>query len=392
MLSVSACGRSGASRSPTAKEGPEGARYDSGVRSLKWIQAGWLEATVGLVLAIISLASAHRFPWPSTAMDLLAVAAILVSLRWLRIGVGMAILVAVLVPFVDPEFSGLSLYLCMIPCITAIRRDEFPLAVVITIAGVAVGVWASLRPFEPEVVTGGLGIVLVSWLGLAAIVWGGGLAIRYASRAAADRVESRFHAQQTALAAELHGSVSRDLSRLARQADAVRESGVADPEALQEIADRARSAEQALRQATWALAEGLKSSSASEMNPSQALAHGVRELKRAGFSVEAIEQGHGELRSDVAAVAARIIAEALHNVRSHGGTEAPCTVVVEQTGEAWELTVINALRERSGDTGVGVGLSAAKARAAAVGGRLDSRPVKESWVCEAWLPHSQDGA
>lgn len=336
----------------------------------------------------MSLASAHRFPWMSTAMDLLAMVAILVSLRWLRLGAAMAILVALLVPFADPEFAGLSLYLSMVPVVTAIRRDEFPLAVVVTIASVAVGMWATLRPFESDVAIDGVAQTLLGWLGLAAITWGAGLAIRFSSRAAADRVESRFHAQQTALATELHGSVSRDLSRLARQADAIRESGVADPGALQEIADKARSAEHALRQATWALAEGLATKAADAMSPSQALTQGVRDLKRAGFSVEAIEQGGAELPPQVAPVAARIVAEALSNVRRHGAPGTACTVVVEDTREAWELTVINTPGQRSDAPEVGVGLSAAKARAAAVGGHLESRPVKDSWVCEARLPHS----
>lgn len=362
------------------------ARYDSAVRSWKWIQSGWLEATVGLALATLSIGSADRFPWQSTFADLLAFVAILLSLRWLRLGVAMALVVTLVVPFLDPDFFGLSLYLCMIPVVTAIRRDQFPMAIILSIASFGMGLWASLRPFESDQVTEEVGFTVLAWLALAAIVWGAGLGIRFAAHTAVDRVESRVRAQQTALAAELHSSVSRELGRLARLADRVRESGSAEATDLQEIADRARSADRALRQATWALAEGLDSGTGEDLNPDQALAHGLRELKRAGFSVEAIKQGECELGYETDLVAAKILAEALRNVQRHGDPSGPCTVVLEHTAESWELTVINQPRQQDPDHLAGVGISAMKARASAVGGRVEARLVKESWVCEAHLP------
>ncbi|HMR49690.1 MAG TPA: hypothetical protein PKE40_10365 [Arachnia sp.] len=351
------------------------------------MRAGGLELLIGGLFTVVALVNVRRVAWEVTATELLAFVAVVIALRWLRFGVAMAILVTLLVPFLDPGFYGLSLYVCLLPALTAIRRDRFSLAIVLSVISFGVGVWAQIWSLDAGARPEQLGMAILGWTVVQLIVWASGLAIRSADRAAAERVEARFRAQQAALAAELHNSVCKDLALLSRDADLALEKGSAERDDLERIASRAKIANQALREATRLLASDGVVASAEPITIREALAAGARELRRAGFRVEDVQQGPLEFPPDLDLVAGRILAEALHNVRKHGSTRGPCLVVIEQTPESLDVAVINATDGREGQwRDAGLGLPGMQARAAAVGGTVNARRTKDSWVCEASLP------
>lgn len=351
------------------------------------VRAGWLELLIGGLFTVLALVSAPRLGWAITLTELLAFASVMVALRWLRFGIAMAIVVTLLVPFLDPHFYGLSLYVCLLPALTAIRRDRFSLAIVLSVISFGVGIWAQLWSLDPQEQVGELGMAIFGWVIVQLLVWGAGLAIRSADRAAAARVESRFRAQQAELAAELHDSVCKDLALLSRYADLALEKGGADIEDLERIAARAKIANQALREATRLLASDGVVASMEPITIKAALAAGARELRKAGFTVEDVQQGPIEFPSELDLVAGRILAEALHNVGRYGSTREPCLIVIEQTPETLDIAVINATDGREGQwQDAGLGIPGMQARAAVVGGKVQSRRVRDSWVCEASLP------
>lgn len=351
------------------------------------LRAGWLELLIGGLFTVVAIVNASTVTWAITLTNLLAFAAVVVTLRWLRVGVAMAIVVTLLVPFLDPHFVGLSLYVCLLPALTAIRRDRLSLAVVLTVINFGVGVWAQVWSLEPGEQSAQLGMAILGWVVIQMLAWGAGLAIRSADRAAAARVEARFQAEQATLASELHDSVCKDLTLLLREVDLARDKGGADLEDLELIAMRARSANQALREATRLLASDAMVESTEPITIKAALGVGVRTLKRAGFTVEHVQQGPTEVPPDLDLVAGRILAEALHNACKHGSPREQCLIVIEQTSQALDIAVINAVDptgEQRHETGLGI--PGMQARADAAGGRVQVRRVRESWVCEVSLP------
>src|SRR5690606_21990997 len=119
----------------------------SPVKSLRQLRGGWVEIVVAILITALSLQAGFtgRIPWASVGLDLAALAAVLVTLRWLRVGIGLSLVVTVLVLTLDPVALGLSSYLCMLPALTAIRRDKIPLAVIVTAINVGAGWITSFR-------------------------------------------------------------------------------------------------------------------------------------------------------------------------------------------------------------------------------------------------------
>lgn len=354
------------------------------VNSLRQLRGGWVEIVVAALVTALSLQAGlnGRIPAASVAVDLAALVAVLLALRWLRVGIAAALVVAVLLLTVDPVAAGVAAYLLMLPALTAIRRDKVPLAVIVTAINVGVGWITSFRLAGEQ--ADPFGIVL-TWLVLYAIIWGIGLGMRAASRNEAARLAARYRRQQLELALELHDSVCRDLSMLVMQAEAANHAGAATPEQLDSLATRARSANQAVREVARLLG-GANRNTVPEISLESALKSGTHELRSLGFTVQARAALVGELPPVVDTAAGRILQEALHNVAKHGSAQAPCLVSVERTASALEMTVSNLPGRGSSSSSTRLGLHAMKERATTVGGSVHSKEVDGMWVCEAVLP------
>src|SRR5690606_10779200 len=122
-----------------------------------------------------------------------------------------------------------------------------------------------------------------------------------------------YRREQLELALELHDSVCRDLSMLVMQADSVTASGTASPEQLEDLAERARSANHAVREVARLLG-GATRTTAPEIRLEPALKSGTHELRSLGFTVRTTAELVGDLPAPVDEAAGRILQEALHNV------------------------------------------------------------------------------
>ncbi|MCC2592239.1 histidine kinase [Tessaracoccus sp. OS52] len=352
--------------------------------SLRQLRGGWVEVVVATLLTALSLQAGFtgRIPWESVALDIGALAAVLLALRWLRVGIAAALVVTVLALLFDPVGLGLSSYLCMLPALTAIRRDKIPLAVIVTAINVGVGWVTSFRLAGAD--ADPLAIIL-TWLILYAIIWGIGLGMRAASRNELARLAARYRRQQLELAMDLHDSVCRDLSLLVMQAEAVNHAGEATPGQLEALAERARSANQAVREVARLLG-GANRNTVPEVKLESSLKSGTHELRSLGFNVQARAALVGELPPVVDTAAGRILQEALHNVAKHGSAQAPCLVTVERTADALEMAVSNLPGRGGTGSGTRLGLRAMRERAATVGGTVRSKEVDGMWICEVTLP------
>lgn len=319
--------------------------------------------------------------WSSLPLDVAALGAAILALRWTRIGIALALAVLAVVMVMDPHDVGVTLYACALPVITAVRKDEFPLAIVATIFGVAAGFRTSLRLSGAD--EDWIGAML-GWLFLHGVVWAIGLGMRAVARAATARIRAEYRERELELAWELHDSVARNLAILAMQANAVQKAGTATSEELAVLAEQARLASQSVREVTHLLG-GSDRVAAPEVTLREAVVAGTQELRRQGIKVQASLEIL-ELPDEVDRVAGRIMQEALHNVAKHGARAGTCVVTVEVTPKTLDLLVTNPLDPSRETTISGLGVKSMRSRAAALGGSISSKRIRGSWVCEVSLP------
>lgn len=322
--------------------------------------------------------------WSSLPLDVAALAAAFLAVRWTRIGVALALTVLVAVMIIDPQHVGVAVYACMIPVVTAIRKDEFPLAIVATIVGVGAGFRLSLRFSGDAQDWAG---AMLGWLFLYGLAWAVGLGMRAVARGAANRIRAEYRERELELAWELHDSVARNLAILAMQANAMQKAGTASPADLEVLAEQARQASQSVREVTQLLG-GTDRAATPEVTLREAVVAGTQELRRLGVKVQASLEIL-KLDDEVDRVAGRIMQEALHNVAKHGSRTGTCVVTVEVTPTSLDLLVTNPLDPAREGPHQGLGLKSMRSRAAALGGSISSRRVRGSWVCEVSLPLSK---
>lgn len=346
------------------------------------IRTGGIELALAALLSFLVFPAAFlgRVPAVSVVVDVAALVVVVISQRWLRLGVALSFAVIGSALLLDPDGVGMALYLCMLPVVTAIRKDEFPLAIVATIVNAAAGFTISYQLSGDE--SDWIG-ALMGWLFLYGIAWAVGMGMRAVARAESQKLRNQYRQRELALAWELHDSVARNLAILAMQANAARNAGTATPEELDVIAEQARLASKSVREVTQLLG-GWDRAPAPDVTMRAAVVAGTQELRQMGFTVKASLQ-IPELPADVDKAAGRIIQEALHNVAKHGSKNAPCVVTVEVTPETLELVVTNAVALRE-ESYPGLGLTSMRYRSDALGGSFSSKRIRGSWVCEASLP------
>lgn len=360
------------------------------VSTRAWFKAGGLEISLGVLVALASLVSAGSAPWGGTSTDLLLLIPLMLAQRRTRAGVLLALLLLVLNPFLGLGMQLVSLYLSLIIVITAVRHNHLAWAALLSTSVVILGSWHAMNAVRGDPTASESVRIVGGWVVLSAVLWAVGLGVRAADRAAEARVTARFMADHAALATELHDSVCRELMLLSRYADLAVATGGASTEDLERMADRARAANQALREATRVLANGGRGAMASPVTFEDALAKGLEELTRLGFVVEEERPGIVRLPPDVDLAAGRIVAEALHNVVKHGNSRGPCRVEVEVTPANVAIIIVNTLGgTRGSGKGLGMGITGMQARAGAVGGSIQSKGVNGSWTCKISLPLSR---
>ena len=354
-------------------------------RLLAW---GGAESAVALLMIAASLFAfvGGRISVSALAADVLALVLALVALRWLGLGIGLLLPGLAVVLWLDPDGSGMALYLCALPTVTAIRLGRIGLAGVATAIGGAAGWWVSCRvhPDDRDLIG-----ITITWLFTYGMVWAVGFAGRALARAAEERVHRDYQERALDLARDLHDSTARNLAVLAMQADAAVVAGSATPEQLESMAQMAREASVAIRR-TMQLLGGRPAAPERDTGLSMAVDVGRAELERLGFEVRVSIEVDAPLRTAVDHAAGRIMLEALHNVAKHGNPDGPCLIMVEATDDALDFAVTNTPRAGAAGGHSGLGLESMGNQARAGGGLVSAGLSHGVWVLEASLPLVQD--
>lgn len=318
--------------------------------------------------------------------DVVALVVAIVALRWVTVGIGLLLPGLLVVLLLDPNGSGMALYLCALPTVTAIRRGRLGLAGVATVLGAAAGWWVSYRvhPDDRNLVG-----ITVTWLFTYGLAWAVGFAGRVLARAAEERVHRDYRERALDLARDLHDSTARNLAVLAMQADAAVAAGSASREQLESMAQMAREASVAIRR-TMQLLGGRPAGRARDTGLSAAVESGRAELERLGFEVRVSVEIDTPLAAEADHAAGRIMLEALHNVAKHGDPDRACLITVEATEDVLEFAVTNTPLAGAAAGRPGLGLESMEHQARARGGQVSASLSHGVWVVEARLPAARD--
>ncbi|HMR48300.1 MAG TPA: histidine kinase [Arachnia sp.] len=319
-------------------------------------------------------------------MDVVACAAVFLSVWKLRPGIAVVVLVNAALVFLDPDGLGMGVYLCGIPVMVAVRHGKFSWAVVVMV------LTAPLSWYVMMLRGGVRNLGEAAWNALFWVFWFGvlwivGLGMRAIERGAVARERAQQQERAQQLAVDLHDTVSQGLAQLAlglESASAPGGGGVTAEEAGV-LAERAREANAMIRDVTTLLHAG-------GVDPlpgitlEDALVRGGGELRRRGFEVREVVEVPVDLPEDLSLAAGAVVREALNNVLRHGVAGSRCVVVVDAGEDELEISVINPFKAPSVPRRGGLGVQGMQMRARLARGRVDSRGVGDSWICEARFP------
>jgi signal transduction histidine kinase len=198
--------------------------------------------------------------------------------------------------------------------------------------------------------------------------------------------------ERSRIATELHDLVGHSLSLMVVQASAAQRAARGDEEraraALEIVAKAAREAQAEL----GALAGLLSDDPPAPLPDGLGLVEGlVRQARGAGLAVTyRLVSDDGDVAAMQAAVAGRVVTEALTNALKHA-PGAAIRVEVRKAGTAMEVTVENGPAVGTpnglGQTGGGHGLAGMRDRVHAAGGRFSAGPAGDGgWRVHATLP------
>lgn len=226
-----------------------------------------------------------------------------------------------------------------------------------------------------------------------AVVVGGYPRLMLHRRAVA--VEQARHAQRLQVARDLHDFVAHDISGIVAQAQAARFVAVSQPEAAGPALERIEAAGLAALATMDRVVGMLHEPDAVTVRPLPTLDDlpGLVDRFRAAGHLDARLVQHssiGEVPRDSAAVAYRIVVEALTNVRRHAPTSTRVDVSVTGDASGIKVRVRNDTagqppqqrRDRHG----GRGLSGLREQVAAGGGTLSAGPCERGWEVVAVIP------
>lgn len=346
------------------------------------LSRGALEILVALVIvsAEVLAPRAGLIPRHVLALDVVAALAVVVTVRWPRLGGVVTILLAVTGAVVDPMSFGFWPYLLMVSVVATLRTGRWAQASAMAATVFISSVVASARKLGDEFDPFG---VILGWAAIQGIVILVGVGLNAVARTATEAEARRQRDLRVDAALDLHDSVARVLTVIAMEADAAQENGGATPEQLKALAGRARTAGTALRETIRVIQ--CTDSSHVEIGLADALTHGATALKRHGHPVTTAGELAPAVTAEVDRALGRIVTEALHNVAKHATRRGACTIVGEADHDTYEIVVTNPTPP-DGPLGTGLGVLGMRHRAALVGGSVEHAHTNGTWTCLIAVP------
>lgn len=355
-----------------------------------FLSSGGVEVSVGGVWLLLSLVGFLQGNVPLSALvaDLATLGAVAVGVRRPRPALALFCLLVPIALLLDPVGRGFSTYIVACGVVLYARLGEFRAAAVVSGLLGASTLILSLRRMgaEPDWFTAAvvtLLIVLIAWLV--------GLGFRWVARIEAERVSSQYVERQMRMAVDIHDFVGRNLTGVLLAAAHASPEQRSDPQFLDELVARVRSADATLRQVTADLQREATTVPFAAVGAVDALRGGVAELESGGLRIELADGAADricDLPPEVDLVVSRIVAEALHNVLKHADRSRPCQVEVERDERTVSIVVTNALRPRhQADRGrPRLGLVGMGRHSALAGGTVTSGREGDTWVCRVSIP------
>jgi len=229
------------------------------------------------------------------------------------------------------------------------------------------------------------------WLFPAMLAAGAGWYLReMAERRRAAVAEAR-QAQRLDLAADLHDFVAHDVSEIVAQAQAARQV-LSPDQAMLAVLERIEAAGLRALSSMDRTVGVLRQPGDAATRPTGGMAdipEIVARFSQAGGTTARLQpEQMPDAPREVAAVAHRIVVEALTNVRRHAPEADTVTVELTDESSALSVTVTDAGGGRSdgGGRASGFGLAGLTQRVEAIGGTLTAGPQGDGWRLAATLP------
>jgi signal transduction histidine kinase len=395
--------------------------------------AYWMAASLAGLVVLVSYGTAWWVPWfvrdmadyvpaalyPfgaglvltfSTAIGVALAATAFVALRWPALAIALAVL-PVVPTLIDPQSPGLHFgvfaSLCAIVLTASWRDARASVAAAIAAVLVIVGWLGSgghmAAPFRSDITlqqsSGDRVLLGLLYAFAVALVLLGAWGLRRSVEREIDRralmVRSADVEQQSAvveerarLARDLHDVVAHHVSLIAVRAETAPythpDLGASARGVLGDIAADARLALDELRGVLGILGR----SGAAERAPQPTwsdIGALVERTRSAGVDIEVVGDTHAEVSPSAGYAAYRVVQEALTNARKHA-PGAPVTLDLETTSQLLTVHVSTPLADAPATGSGGQGLVGMRERVEALGGRLLSGQVGDSFVVEAILP------
>lgn len=270
----------------------------------------------------------------------------------------------------------------MLQVVHVVQNRGFPLGVGISGIGYLYAVWASI----PNATSASDHVdILLVWAVVYAICWAVGLLLPAWVTSRVSFLEGEIERQRFQIAAELHDTVAHDLSLIVMTAERARvDPQLGGPEALGQVAERARRASMQLR----ALMTLLEVEAAPPLLAfHNVLAHSKDALARAGFESSVMVQGDlGRITSSTGDLLSRLLREAVNNVVRHGSPSGGCVVLINVEETVVELGVTNVCHRPTGEVRPGVGLTGMRDRVEAAGGTMTVSSQSPDWRLALSVP------
>ena len=376
---------------------PPGSTHQRG-EPLRWegvIGGNAAPVVAGGLLAVATLATFPTLP-PSPlglALALVLCALTAVSGRWpMLVGVGICALLTAGVFL--PEGLPLSSLGFLVPVAVAGTQGLIPLRRLLSLWGLlALGADVLLRSDalgQPGLIPG-VASTLVFYTVLVLAAWLVGDALRLEHSRRRDSQRAALSHVRRDIAQDLHDTVAYSLSVIAIRADQARLKGTTTVDDLTFIAANSRQAIADLRgmmtmlrrdaegtpeTPTW-LVEGL----------SDVLDRKSAELREAGFDVTATLEGDlALLPRSITETLAKVLHEALSNVRQHAMPRSGCAVLLTVGASEVELAVLSEVAENARARPDRLGILGMEERVGGLGGTFEAGRFGRHWAVRAAIP------
>lgn len=355
------------------------------------VEAGWFEAVLAAVLAVVSVGPILGLGrmWQGAVLDLLICAVTAATGRWPKVaGVALAGVMVVYL-FIPRSWTTMGEYAPLIPILGSGMRGATRVRTVMTLGYLPLSVGRIFALAAPDRVSAVAGSLV--WAVLVGILWLIGNAFTAVVEAQRQARAAELVRMRQDLSRELHDTVARSLTRVILAAERARLRGGASEEDLTLISDTAADGVRQLRWVMSLLASPVEPGALARLpgtSLTSALAAAEADLGRHGFAVSiSITGDPSTLRQDHAAALGAATGEAVANIIKHGDPTSPSVIAVDVTDADADLVFINAFRPTASvEPGGGMGLPALHQRLQAVGGDVTTERAASQWRTRIHLP------